>query len=134
MSPVTGQEKRPPIPCAGAVVRDAAGRLLLVQRGRPPSEGLWSLPGGRVEPGETAAQAAAREVAEETGLQVEVGALLASVEIGPYVVDDFAAVVVGGSLRAGDDARDVRWCEVSDLASMPLTDGLLAALHDMRAL
>jgi len=77
MSPEGPAEK--PIECAGAVVRDGAGRLLLVQRGRAPSAGLWSLPGGRVEPGETAAEAAAREVTEETGLVVEVHELLATV-------------------------------------------------------
>src|SRR2546430_16924216 len=61
------------VPCAGAVVKDQAGRLLLVRRGREPGRGRWSLPGGRVEPGETAAEAAVREVREETGLDVVAG-------------------------------------------------------------
>src|SRR5436190_190421 len=63
-----GKSEKPAIrvECAGAVVRDDHGRLLLVRRGRPPSAGLWSLPGGRIEPGESAAAAAAREVWEET--------------------------------------------------------------------
>jgi ADP-ribose pyrophosphatase YjhB (NUDIX family) len=124
----------PPIRCAGAVVRDANGRLLLIRRGREPARGRWSLPGGRIEPGETAMQAAAREVREETGLVVEVGELLATVDLGGYVVDDFAATVVGGELVAGDDAADVRWYRPEDLDGLAVTDGLLDELRRMRAL
>jgi len=130
MSPLDGAGKRPVV-CAGAVVRDDDGRLLLVLRGRAPGAGRWSLPGGRVEPGETPAAAAAREVAEETGLVVEIGELLATVPIGDYVVHDFAATVVGGELRAGDDASDVRWCSIADAELLPLTDNLLDALRRM---
>jgi 8-oxo-dGTP diphosphatase len=119
------------IVCAGAVVRDSGGRLLLIRRANPPSEGLWSLPGGRVEPGESPAAAAAREVREETGLEVEVGTLLGSVEIGDYLVHDFAATVVGGELVAGDDASDARWCSTADAALLPLTPGLLDELRLM---
>ena len=131
MSPDDPLGKPPPIVCAGAVVRDRDGRLLLVRRGHEPSIGLWSLPGGRVEPGESATQAAAREVLEETGLQVEVGDLLASVAIGDYLVHDFAAVVVGGTLRAGDDATDARWCSFDEAELLPLTPGLLDELRRM---
>lgn len=119
------------MPCAGAVVRDESGRVLLVRRGHAPSQGLWSVPGGRIEPGETPEQAAAREVREETGLQVRVGRLLATVEIGDYLVHDFAADVVGGRMQAGDDASDVRWCSLDDAALLPLTPGLLAELRRM---
>jgi ADP-ribose pyrophosphatase YjhB (NUDIX family) len=122
-----------PVLCAGAVVRDREGRLLLVQRGHAPSFGLWSVPGGRVEPGETPERAAAREVLEETGLLVEVGRLLASVHIGDYLVHDFAAEVVGGSLAAGDDASDVRWCSFEEAELLPLTPGLLDDLRRMLA-
>ena len=131
MSPDDALGKPPPIVCAGAVVRDGDGRLLLVRRRHAPSIGLWSLPGGRVEPGETPVQAAAREVLEETGLQVEVGELLASVHIGDYLVHDFAAVVVGGTLRAGDDATDARWCSFEEAELLPLTPGLLDELSRM---
>jgi mutator protein MutT len=124
--PVPSGEKR--VRCAGAVVRDESGRLLLVRRGHEPSAGLWSLPGGRIESGETAREAAAREVREETGLDVTVGALVCTADFGPYVVDDFAAVVVGGELRAGDDASDVRWATVDEARALPLTPGLLEAL------
>lgn len=130
MSPL-GEPEKPAVVCAGAVIRDGAGRLLLVRRGREPGAGRWSLPGGRVEPGETAPAAAAREVAEETGLAVEIGELLATVPIGGYVVHDFAATVVGGDLRAGDDADDVRWCSLEDAQLLPLTDNLLDELRRM---
>jgi 8-oxo-dGTP diphosphatase len=125
------------VPCAGAVVRDDAGRLLLVQRGREPGRGRWSLPGGRVEPGETAAEAAVREVREETGLDVAAGELVGRVERpGPggvtYVIDDIACTVQGGRLRPGDDADDARWVEAADLAILPLSEGLLDALTGWR--
>jgi 8-oxo-dGTP diphosphatase len=121
------------VPCAGAIVRDATGRLLLVRRGREPGRGRWSLPGGRVEPGETPAAAAVREVREETGLDVVVDTLVGRVErAGPagatYVIDDFACTALGGTLRPGDDADEVRWVSTADLALLPLTDGLLDAL------
>ena len=131
MSPQPPAGKPEPVQCAGAVVLDAAGRLLLVRRGQAPSAGLWSVPGGRVEPGESAAEAAVREVREETGLDVHVGALLASVEIGDYLVHDFAAEVIGGELCAGDDAADVRWCTFDEAALLPLTPGLMDELRRM---
>lgn len=125
--------------CVGAVVTDGTGRLLLVRRGHPPGEGLWSVPGGRVEPGETDAAAVAREVMEETGLAVTAGALLGSVVRDGvpgvvYDIFDYAAQVTGGDLRAGDDAADARWVAVRDLTTLPLTPGLLAALTEWGAL
>jgi ADP-ribose pyrophosphatase YjhB (NUDIX family) len=115
------------------VVRDPAGRLLLVRRGREPGRGLWSLPGGRVEHGETAAAAVVREVREETGLDVVAGVPVGTVErAGPagqtYVIEDIACTVHGGTLTAGDDADDVRWVTADDLAVLPLSEGLLDAL------
>ena len=61
------------VPCVGALVHDDDGRLLVVRRGREPGRGLWSVPGGRVEPGESVGVAVEREVLEETGLHVTVG-------------------------------------------------------------
>src|SRR3954454_8406121 len=71
----------PLVPCVGAVVHDGDGRLLLIRRGHAPHEGLWSLPGGRVEPGESAEAAVVREVLEETGLRVRAGAPVGRVRI-----------------------------------------------------
>ena len=93
-------------PCVGAVIKDRGNRLLLIKRGHEPGAGLWSLPGGRIEPGETDQQAVAREVLEETGLRVECGHLLGAVELpGPdgavIQVSDYLAVVTGGELAAG---------------------------------
>jgi len=110
------------IPCVGAIIRDDAGRLLLIRRGREPALGAWSLPGGRVEPGESDEEAVAREVAEETGLDVRVGALIGRLEIpapegGVFDIGDYGAVVIGGRMRPGDDALEVAWVDPSELAS-----------------
>jgi acetyl-CoA carboxylase carboxyl transferase subunit beta len=132
--PAPPQEPAEPIACAGAVIRDPLGRLLLIRRGAEPARGTWSLPGGRVEAGETPDRAAAREVLEETGLVVDVGEQLASVTIGRFLVHDFAATVVGGDLMAGDDASDVRWVRPEELDSVPTSPGLLDELRRMGAL
>jgi 8-oxo-dGTP diphosphatase len=119
--------------CVGAVVRDGAGRLLLVRRGREPSAGLWSLPGGRVERGESDAEAVVRELREETGLRVTVGALVGRVERpGPgevtYDIYDYAARVAGGLLAPGDDATDARWVSPAELRALPTSPGLVECL------
>jgi 8-oxo-dGTP diphosphatase len=126
------------IPCVGAVIKDDAGRLLLIKRGHDPGRGLWSLPGGRVEAGETDEEAVAREVREETGFIVVPGRLIGSVLLPGGVdghgldiqfdVRDYAAAVAGGKLAAGDDADDVIWALPAELATLPLTHGLLEAL------
>src|ERR1700739_4781186 len=102
------------IGCVGGVIKDERGRLLLIKRGHEPGAGLWSLPGGRIEPGETDAQALVREMREETGLTVKPGPLLGRVQrpaAGGKVLDirDYAGTITGGTLRAGDDAADARW-------------------------
>jgi 8-oxo-dGTP diphosphatase len=126
------------VPCAGAIIRDEAARLLLIQRRNEPGAGRWSLPGGRIEAGETAEQAVVREVAEETGLVVSCGRLVGTVERpGPpgsvYEIRDYAALVAGGTLAAGDDAADARWVTPAQAAAMDaaglLTAGLMAALR-----
>lgn len=129
----TGRVPAPRVPCVGAIIKDASGRLLLIQRGHEPETGRWSLPGGRIEPGESDEQAVVRETQEETGLRVTCGALVGSVErpgLRGAVVDirDYAATVTGGTLAAGDDAADARWVSPADLASLPLTSGLAETL------
>ena len=130
------------IPCVGAVIKDDQGRLLLIKRGHEPGAGLWSVPGGRVEPGETDAEALVREMREETGLTVQAGPLLGRVrrpgQDGPAVaggqdnivldIRDYAATVTGGTLCPGDDAAEARWVAVSELPSLPITEGLVEAL------
>ena len=121
------------IPCVGAIVADSQDRLLMIKRGHEPGAGLWSIPGGRIEPGETDAEAVVREMIEETGLTVEVGRLIGRVQrpgLNGAVVDirDYAATVTGGTLRAGDDAADARWVAPGELASLEFTEGLIDAL------
>lgn len=128
------------MPCVGAVIHDEMGRMLLILRGHEPAKGLWSVPGGRIEPGETDEQALVREVREETGLRVACGRLLGSVDrpgLDGAVVEirDYLAEVLPGSspATAGDDAADVRWVTSAEAEAMEsrgeLTDGLLAALR-----
>jgi ADP-ribose pyrophosphatase YjhB (NUDIX family)/GNAT superfamily N-acetyltransferase len=122
------------VPAAGAMVVDDAGRVLLVQRGHEPERGRWTFPGGRLEEGESPAEAAVREVREETGLEIEVHEELWSLvrpvdDRHDYEIHDFRATVVGGDLRPGDDAPDARWFAPEQLADLPLTEDLLAWLQ-----
>jgi 8-oxo-dGTP diphosphatase len=122
------------IDCVGAVIKDGAGRLLLIKRGHEPGKGLWSIPGGRIEPGESDEAALVREVREETGLVVTPGPLIGSVrrpaaQGSVFDIRDYAAEVSGGALVNGDDADDARWVAPADLDGLPLTDGLLATLR-----
>ncbi|MDP9443792.1 MAG: NUDIX domain-containing protein [Actinomycetota bacterium] len=132
---MTAASQRPRIRCVGAVLRDDTGRLLLVRRGQAPAAGTWSLPGGRVEPGESDAEALMREVREETGLRVRVGDLVGTVERdGPagvmFEIRDYACTPVGGGLVAGSDAADARWVAPGELGALPCSPGLVDALTE----
>ena len=115
-------------PCAGGVVFDARGRLLLVLRANEPAAGTWSLPGGRCLPGEDPAAACVREVREETGREVRVvrhaGRVLRDAPGGGvYVIDDYLCALADGeseALRPGDDAPDARWVTAAELDTLPL--------------
>ncbi|GHF23461.1 NUDIX hydrolase [Amycolatopsis deserti] len=118
-----------PVRCVGGILHDQAGRLLLVQRANEPGRGLWSIPGGRVEPGETDSEALVREMREETGLVVRPGELAGHVIRGRYEIYDYVCEIESGELVPGDDAADARWVDEAALAALALTDGLADTLR-----
>lgn len=126
-----------PVVAVGAVVVDDE-RLLLVRRGKPPGAGTWSLPGGRVEAGETLAEAVTRELREETGLEGVCGRLIGLSEIIPETAEDEHLVILDYEVSlfdsaeptAGSDAPDARWVGLVDVADLGLAPGLAEFLHD----
>lgn len=133
-SPPAGEPVEWSVPCAGAIVRDGSGRILLVRRGQEPARGLWSLPGGRIEGRERWDDAAIREVLEETGIRTSHPRYVGLVERdsgsgSTYVIADFE-LHGEGQPRAGDDAIDARWCRVTDIARLDTSPGLVAALTE----
>lgn len=121
---------RPIVGVGGVVVRGDA--VLLVQRAREPLEGQWTIPGGAVEVGETLMEAVARELLEETGLQVRVLELVDAFErILPdddgrtryhYVLLDYLCEPVSGDLRASSDVRDVAWVRAEEFGRYRLNE------------
>jgi 8-oxo-dGTP diphosphatase len=123
-----------PIVGVGAVVVDH-DRLLLVRRGRGPAQGQWSVPGGKVDHGESLAEAVTRELREETGLEGVCGPLMGWAERideeGHYVILDFEVTLVGDDHPvAGDDAAEATWVELHDVAELHLVDGLAELLGE----
>jgi len=149
------------IPAVAAVIVED-DRILLIKRGKEPSKGKWSVPGGSVEPGETLEEAVEREVYEETGLEIEIGDVAGvyglrierptpngqhptskgdEIKTGEevsvayhYRITDFFAVVTGGTLAAGDDADDARWVPLEEVDEYELTEYLLERLAEMGVL
>jgi 8-oxo-dGTP diphosphatase len=123
-----------PQACVGAVaVLDE--RLLLIRRGHGPAAGEWSIPGGRLEPGETLAEAVVREVAEETGLEGVCGAFVGWAEIigadGHFVILDFVLTVLDArDPVASSDAAEAAWVPLCEVAGRRLVPGLGEFLHE----
>lgn len=129
---------RPILGVGALILRDDA--ILLIERGKEPLKGYWSIPGGAVETGERLEDALIREVKEETGLVVSVERLVEIFErIIPdqesdrtrhhYVLIDSICRVIGGELRSGDDASNVRWVDRQDLQNYQLTPGTLSVIE-----
>jgi 8-oxo-dGTP diphosphatase len=112
-----------PVPCVGVVCLRGP-EVLLIRRGRPPKQGEWSLPGGRIEPGERAMEAALRELREETGVEAEITGLIDVVdglfpEAGRhYVLIDYAARWLSGEPVAGDDALEARFVALDKVGAL----------------
>jgi 8-oxo-dGTP diphosphatase len=129
----------PKVAVGAIVVRD--GRALLVRRGHPPSEGLWAIPGGSVELGETLQEAAEREIMEETGLTIRAGEPVYTFDVilrddagrvrFHYVIVDLQADYVRGELHSGDDARDARWVAPKELEKLPVNRTTLEVLKKL---
>ncbi|MET0220900.1 MAG: NUDIX hydrolase [Tardiphaga sp.] len=126
---MTVTDPRPQLAASASIFRD--GRVLLVRRARAPAKGIYSLPGGRVEFGETLAMAVAREVMEETALTIEIVALSGFREMlpgatggGHYLIMSFAARWVAGEPVLNDELDDFLWLPPDDLGDRPMTDGL----------
>lgn len=112
-----------PVPAVG-VVCIRGDEVLLIRRGKPPRSGEWSLPGGRIEPGERVVDAALRELREETGVEADIVGLVDVVdglfpEAGMhYVLIDYVAVWRSGEPVAGDDALEARFCTRSEVEAL----------------
>ncbi|MGN6749776.1 MAG: NUDIX hydrolase [Xanthobacteraceae bacterium] len=123
---------RPYLAVSAAIFRD--GRVLIVRRGRPPARGLYTLPGGGVEVGETLADAVIREVREETGLAIAPLALVGFREAiardaagrveRHFVILPFAARFIGGEIALNEELAEAGWREPAELAGLKTTDGL----------
>jgi 8-oxo-dGTP diphosphatase len=125
-----GSYPKHPRVAVGAIVFKE-NRVLLVLRGQPPSQNLWSIPGGRVKLGETLQEAAEREIKEETGLDIQAREPIYTFDVVArdddgtirfhYVIVDLLADYIGGTLRPGDDALDVRWVSSATLRDLKVS-------------
>ncbi|MGD0359521.1 MAG: NUDIX hydrolase [Bryobacteraceae bacterium] len=127
-----------PILGVGALIFNR-GRILLIERGKAPMKGYWSLPGGALETGETLEQGIVREVREETGLEVQPVKVLEiferiirdaqGVPEYHYVLIDYVCRVTGGFLKAADDASRAAWVAQGKLCTYPITKGTLPVIE-----
>ncbi len=140
--PITVRREYPDAPLVGvaAAVFHADGRVLLVKRGRPPGMGNWGLPGGLLDLGESLEDGARREVLEECGLEIQIGGLAGIFQpidrddTGRiryhYIVIDYWASHLSGQPIAQDDAADVAWVELSDMARLPMNPETRRVIRD----
>ena len=143
--PVTVSREYPPAPmvAVAAAVLDDVGRILLVERGRPPAKGLWGLPGGLLDLGEAVRDGVAREVREETGAEIEIVELIDIFEPVErdetgriryhYVVIDFWAHFRGGTVAPADDAVAVRWVAVAKLNVLAMDEATRRVIRKAHA-
>jgi 8-oxo-dGTP diphosphatase len=127
--------------CAVGAIVSRSGRVLLVRRAHPPSQGLWAIPGGRVELGESLQEAAEREIKEETGLTIRAGKPVYTFDVilrdeagrvqFHYVIVDVLADYVSGSVCAADDAYEARWVAPSELKELAVNQTTLEALRQV---
>lgn len=125
--------------CGASAAIFRGAEVLLVERGKGPLRGLWSLPGGHIEPGEMARDAALREISEETGIEAQLSGLLDIHEVlrhdadgrltAHYLLVVFFGRWVGGEPAAGDDAAAARFVPMAAVGSLPLTDGAASFIH-----
>jgi 8-oxo-dGTP diphosphatase len=119
----------PRVGVGAVVVRD--GRVLLIRRGVPPKLGLWAIPGGGLELGETLREGAEREILEETGIRIRAGKQVFTGDLMErdadgrvrfhYVMIDFLAEYVGGEVNGSDDALEARWVAPEEMGDLPAT-------------
>ncbi len=121
------------IPNAASVAVFAGDSVLLIRRARQPWLGRWSLPGGRLEPGETAPQAAARELIEEVGLRVSGLRPVRLMRFGSFVLQVFATRLHEGSVTLNEEASAYRWVQPGALAELETTPDLDVVLDEARA-
>jgi 8-oxo-dGTP diphosphatase len=130
---------RPQLAVSGAIFRD--GKVLLVRRARSPGKGFYSLPGGRVECGESLHTALHREVDEETGLRIEIVGLAGWREVlpaatggGHYLIMSFATRWLANEPVLNEEHNDFKWLVPEELSGLKLTGGLVEVIEAARRL